>query len=164
MAKRKVLGVLELGGMAKALQKKLQKDAEESIRVAMQWLVGAMKALVSVQCGAASSHKMSTGEKREHNRRRTMAFDKKHSPDGQPPYMETGAGRESIDWAPIPGGAALGTRSMGIPKMAGGNYMFGWDTKEGIRGFHHPWASLFFVDKRYKKEFMSIFWREMKKR
>ena len=115
----------------------------EAVQAGAEWLADYMRNLVSIQCGARGEN-------------RGDAFDRQHAPEGKPPYRETGEGQESIFYEPIEGGAIVGARNIGVDRMAFGNYMAGWDMPQGIRGFHHPWLSLFFKDKSIQKQFMAV--------
>jgi hypothetical protein len=96
-----------------------------------------MKALVSMQCDFVN-----------------------HSSPGGPPFRETGAGQDSIDWEPMNYGARIGVGAMpGISKMLENNYMAGWDHEDGIRGDQRPWLSLWI---EYKEDVDKIFDRAIK--
>jgi len=115
----------------------LRTASVEAAQLAAAWLKEAMQQLVSIQC---------SGE---------------HSPEGTPPYMESGRGRDSIQMNPLPNGAEVGVVSLGTPNMIGDNYMAGWDSPDGIRGFQRPWLSLW---TRYESEMAQIMTSHLKQK
>ncbi len=112
----------------------LKTASVEAIQVAAEWLKETMKQLVGIVCEGS------------------------HAAEGEPPQMESGVGRNSIRMNRLSNGAEVGVPDIGTQNMIAGNYMAGWDSEEGIRGFHHPWLSLW---KRYEAEMAKIIHREM---
>lgn len=125
----------------------LAESSIGALHAAGEWLAKAMQNLVSVPCGAAGPNKGN-------------AFEKAHSKPNTPPFMESGAGRDSIGFEPFEGGVRVGVAAIpGVTKMLAGNYMAGWDDVDGINGVRRPWLSLW---KRYEKEMSLIIYRYMK--
>jgi len=96
----------------------------EGLGLAADWLAEVMRALVGIPCPAYH-----TGQGG-------------HSAPGDPPFLESGTGQESIGSEHVEDGAKVGVGSIGTSNMIGGNYMAGWDAEPGIRDMgRRPWLS-----------------------
>ena len=135
---------------SRRFQEVLRSASAEAIHIAAAWLARVMRELVSKQCGERGP----AGEYRIQS-----PDGQGHAHEGEPPRMESGKGRDSIGWNALPNGAEVGVVGIGTQNMIGDNYMAGWDSPDGIRGFHHPWLSTW---RRYEAEMSKLILMHMR--